>query len=48
MAQSLFNLVLRLNLYLLYHFIDKFTYRYNAGVYLKLSDDPDLSGEINE
>jgi len=30
----------------LYHFTDKFTHRYNADIYLKLSDNPDLSGEI--
>jgi len=33
---------------LLYHFTDKFTHRYNADIYLKLSDNPDLSGGISE
>jgi len=32
----------------LYDFTDKFTHRYNAGIYLNLSDNPDLSGEIKE
>jgi len=31
-----------------YHFTDKFIHRYNASSYLKLSDNPYLSGEINE
>ena len=41
--------------WLLYHFIDKFTHRYNADIYLNLSNINlgyanlrDLSGEINE
>jgi len=33
---------------MLYHFTDKFTHRYNAGIYLKISDNSDLSGEISE
>jgi len=32
----------------LYHFTDKFIHRYNADIYLKRSDNPDLSGEISE
>jgi len=30
----------------LYHFIDKFTHRYNADIYLKLSDNPDLYSDL--
>jgi len=34
-------------LIVLYHFTAKFTHRYNADIYLKLSDNPDLSEEIS-
>jgi len=33
---------------ILYHFINKFTHKYNADIYLKLSDTPDKSGVISE
>jgi len=33
---------------ILYYFTYKFTHRCNADMYLKISDNPDLSGEINE